>query len=450
MPARTGALLTGLVLLFALSPVRAAAQDAAQLYVEACDAGDMIACNVFGLMLETGEGVPQDLPRAADFYQQACQGGELVGCTNAGLLHLTGSGVDPDAARAAGLFRVACEGGELLGCNLLRDLEDAASDEPTERYDKVGRVGDAETGEPLSEVLLEVVGTGMQSVSEPSGEVTFRGLAEGTHRVRAQKLGYRDIEGVFEVPGDPRFFVLMTPADVADPNEPGRIVGRVSDGFSGWLANVEITVLDQPSAGVISNRDGRFTVREVEPGLVDVRFARLGYAPRSVTLVVQPGRTVEVAATMFVEPIELEPIQVTVRSSFLEQSGFYARAGRGVGTHFTAFDIERLVPQTLADVLQGRVPGLRIQYGAYQTVLTNDTTPTTGPASSSVARAVSSRSNCPLTVYVDGRREMLEVDLNYWTPQDLEAIEVYTGVDTPAQYAGNLCGVILLWTRRGA
>ncbi len=448
MRERTATPLAGILLLFALATPGASAQDTVLLYEEACDGGDFIACNVFGLMLETGEGVPTDLARAARLYQRACEGGELIGCTNIGLLHMTGLGVPVDTALATGLFQVACEGGEDLGCNLFRAFEDADVVDPAERFDKTGRVGDAVSGQPLAGALLELVGRGVQAITDRNGSAEFVGLAAGTYRVKAQRLGYQDSEGIIQVPGGPRFLVLMTRDDVADPGEPGRIVGRVSEGPNNWLSNVEVAVLDQPFAHTLTNRDGRFTMREVEPGLLDVRFSRLGYAPRSVKIVVQPGRTVEVAATMFVEPIELDPIQVTARSSFLERTGFYRRAESGSGTHITAQQIEQLVPQRLSHVLQNRVPGLRIQYGAYGPPPT-DTVPFSGPASSAVARPMSRRSNCALTVYVDGRQEMMEVDLDHWLPEELEAIEVYTGIDTPAEFATNYCGVILLWTRRG-
>ena len=55
---------------------------------------------------------------------------------------------------------------------------------------------------------------------------------------------------------------------------------------------------------------------------------------------------------------------------------------------------------------------------------------------------------CVLSVYVDGRLETLDPDLDQIPPEQLEAIEVYIGIDMPVQYALNPCGVILLWTRR--
>ena len=134
-----------LVALIGLLPRAGASQATERLYVEACEAGDLIACNVFGLMYETGDGVPRDLSRAASLYEMACEGGELVGCTNLGLMYAVGAGVTLSVARAAGLYQVACEGGERLACSLRAD---------SERFARFGRVGDAETERPLSQAIV--------------------------------------------------------------------------------------------------------------------------------------------------------------------------------------------------------------------------------------------------------------------------------------------------------
>ena len=89
-----------LVALIGLLPRAGASQTTERLYVEACEAGDLIACNVFGLMYETGDGVPRDLSRAASLYEMACEGGELVGCTNLGLMYADRRGVPQDDVTA--------------------------------------------------------------------------------------------------------------------------------------------------------------------------------------------------------------------------------------------------------------------------------------------------------------------------------------------------------------
>ena len=443
-PPRRGASLCALSLvasiLFGL-PTPVSAQATERLYQEACDGGDMVACNVFGLMLETGEGVDRDIERAASFYQRACEGGELVGCTNVGLLYVAGAGVPQDTASAGGFFRIACEGGEQLGCTLLRSLEDVSRPVAMERHEKAGRVGDALSGRPLSEAVVELPEIGQRDVSDSDGRILFRGVPTGVHAVRVERLAYEPLFGTVEVPGRPDFLMLMTPAEATDPRASGQVVGRVFETGERALSNVDVSVIGQERANTLSNAQGRFTIRDVQPGLVRVRFARLGYAPRTATLVVQPGRTAEILATMAVEPIELEPVEVTVRSLDLERDGFYARAARGWGTHFTPGDLERIRPIEVSDLFRGRVPGISV-------VRVRD--PSWGYVTRIVSRRGSSftRGPCVLAVYLDGA-PMMDADIDFLPADALAAAEVYHGPGTPLQFGANGCGAVVLWTRRG-
>ncbi len=80
---------------------------------------------------------------------------------------------------------------------------------------------------------------------------------------------------------------------------------------------MEVTVLSPARAGTVTDGRGRFDLRDLEPGLMELQLTHLGYAPRTTTLIVQAGRTVEINASMSAQPIELEPIEVTVRSAYL-------------------------------------------------------------------------------------------------------------------------------------
>ena len=103
------------VLLLGLLPRPVASQDTERLYQQACDDGDLVACNIFGLLYESGESVPQDPARAVVLFQRACEGGLLAGCTNLGSTYEVGAGVTQDLGRAVGLYQIACEGGEMVG-----------------------------------------------------------------------------------------------------------------------------------------------------------------------------------------------------------------------------------------------------------------------------------------------------------------------------------------------
>jgi hypothetical protein len=334
---------------------------------------------------------------------------------------------------------VACEGGELLACDLLAEAGQRRASDTSARFFKSGRIADTETGTALSEAVIEVPALGIRVVSDMEGRFELGRLPAGQHLLRAERFGYEVVQGRLEVPGNAEFLVLLSQANMVDPREPGRIEGQVTHGGSQGLADVEVTVLGQTRAGTLSNQQGRFALRDVQPGLVEVRFVRLGYAPRTATLIVQPGRTSEIATTMSTEPIELEAIQVTVRSSMLERNGFYRRAQRGFGRQLSRLDLDNVNPIRVSDVVR-RLPGVRLEVD-----------PRYPNRLFAVSRRASSFSlgPCTLGVYIDGVR-MSDSDLNQISPDWLEAIEVYQGPGTPPEYAGQRdpCGVVLLWTQR--
>jgi hypothetical protein len=427
-----------LVAVLVVMPGVAESQVIERLYEQACADGDWIACNIFGLMHEHGDGASQDPRRAASLYRRACEGGLLVGCTNLALMYEAGAGVAQDSDRAAGLYRVACEGGELLACDLVATVEQAGAVTELQRFAKAGRVGDAETGVALSEAIIEVPSLGVKAISGPDGRFALGRLPPGRYTLRAERFGYEAVHGELPVPGNAEVMILLTRAPLDDPRAPGRIEGRVTGGGSQGLSNVEIQVLGQPRASTLTNQQGRFVLRDIQPGLAEVRFTLLGYAPRTATLLVQPGRTAEIAAAMATEPIELEPIQVSVRSSFLDRNGFYRRMNRGSGHQMSRLDLDNINPVLVSDAVE-RVPGVRLQVD---------------PLDPNRRFAVSRRASsfalgaCVLGVYVDGVR-MADLDLNQLPQEWLEGMEVYVGVGTPVQYKGrDPCGVVLFWTHR--
>jgi hypothetical protein len=308
-----------------------------------------------------------------------------------------------------------------------------------ERYVKSGRVRDAETGTALADAIVEVPELGVRAVSDATGSFSVLGLPGGRYRLSAERAGYDVLEGELEVPGRPQFVVLLTPSEGIDARASGQIVGLVTEEGDVGLGNVDVVVVGRESARTLTNQQGRFAIRDVPPGLVSLRFARIGYVPRTATVIVQPEATVEVGATLPVEPIQFEAIEVSVRSRNLEQSGFYERAEAGPGTHFRPSDLAELQPVVLSDALRARVPGVRVE----QDIVGGR------------ARLVSRRSfsvsqgECPLMVVVDGLK-LDPWDLDLFPPEAIEAIEVYQGIEAPVQYQyeGDACGVVLIWTRR--
>jgi TPR repeat protein len=448
---------------------------ALELFTRACDGGELVSCVNLGVGYEVGDGAAQDLGAAFVLYEHACDRGEMLGCVNLGSLYRTGRGVAPDARTAASLYRRACEGGEALGCFNLgtsyeggvgvpqdvvsavaffqrsceagleigcRRLPTGARD-VNERRDSgmvatVGRVADAETEELLQDAIVDLPELGIRLRSDENGRVDVPNLPAGRHLIRAEAVGYAVTEGYLRVPGEADFLVLLEPALVSDPGARGRIVGRVTDERGLGLANVDITILNRVAGGTLSNQRGRFLLEGVAPGLAEVRFERLGYEPRTQLIVVQPGRTLDVLVAMSTEPIPLDPIQVVaVRSDYLERSGFYERSLRTWGAQFGPAEIESLLPEQLSDLVR-RVNGIVLEGGR---------------GVGAPVRVMSfRRENCQLDIYVDGVRRLSDYNLNEIPPQQVEAVEVYQGLDVPIEFqrvSQTGCGVVLIWTKRG-
>jgi hypothetical protein len=276
---------------------------------------------------------------------------------------------------------------------------------------------------------VEVQGLGIRVVSDDDGRVSLGRLPAGTHGIVVEGFGYEAVSGEIDVPGNAEFVVMLPRASVSDPLDTGRILGRVSNENGGGLSTVDVVIVGNPSARTVSNPAGRFELRDVTPGLVEVRLSLLGYATRTTLVVLQPGATVELAATMSERAIELEPIEVVVRSGYLDRSGFYRREREGWGSHFGPEDIARIDPFSAADLIRYRVPGVQVRTG--------------GPA---ISRRGSFFSGpCALGVFVDGVP-------SWWSLDDipvewLDAVEVYHGIGTPIQYT-NGCGAVLIWTKR--
>jgi hypothetical protein len=93
--------------------------DAKSLFNQACNGGEMKACNYLGYLYAQGLGGPHDRKKAQDVYQRACEQGTLSSCASLGSLYQDAG--DGDNARK--YFQKACDGGVSEGCDLLRRLQ---------------------------------------------------------------------------------------------------------------------------------------------------------------------------------------------------------------------------------------------------------------------------------------------------------------------------------------
>jgi hypothetical protein len=199
----------------------------------------------------------------------------------------------------------------------------------------------------------------------------------------------------------------------------------------------------------ITDEWGQFSFSARGSGPVRLRAERLGYrATTSPPLHFDGYQVYSLELRLDVEAVLLAPLEVVTRAHSAGSptlAGFHQRRQTGVGWYMTREQIEQRKASRLSDIL-AMVPGV------------------------SVRRSIvyMRRPNCPAQVFVDGfhinrspplprggrlsTTEMFPID-QVVQPGAVEGIEVYQGLSrVPAEFLSPeaACGVVAIWTRRGA
>jgi hypothetical protein len=221
-----------------------------------------------------------------------------------------------------------------------------------------------------------------------------------------------------------------------DPDAAGRIIGQITDEETGnAIEGALVSILGRGEA--ITDGNGRFQFPDLLPGLAEVRVEMLGYAERADPVTIHSGRTTALQIKMAVDAIALAPIEVEVRSRFLELRGVYDRMERGVSSHLiTRQEIERNPSVLLSEHLDA-IAGIQVN-------------------KQGLRRIVTARGNCELQIWVDGIQWGDDasggINIDQIPPEWIEIAEIYNGTSAlPAEYIrGGHCGAMLIWTRQGA
>lgn len=262
-------------------------------------------------------------------------------------------------------------------------------------------------------------------------------------------------------PGPPAgwdFEIEARPGSTAGNSRvPGRIVGRVTDRRSGRPVEAATVTIEPASGAELSDGSGRFSIEGLVPGVYRVGIRHLAYEPLEQLVNVPGDQTVEIRFELSADPIELEPLVVTVlRERRLETQGFYERKEIaekvGNGIFLTREDIRRANPVRVSHLL-GQLPGIQLECSgmgyACRIKMTGG-----NPSLGSRAESGCINSN----VYVDGVRVLRDNQAspepldNFVIPSEVAAIEVYRGPsEIPAEFGGSTgrCGAIVIWTGNG-
>jgi hypothetical protein len=219
-----------------------------------------------------------------------------------------------------------------------------------------------------------------------------------------------------------------------------------------FVPNASIVLLGElgDTAAIGSTDDnGAFVVGSVEWGTFVLSVVRLGFNPHvDGPLRLTPGDTVDVSYQLSPLAVRMDPVVVETAATVLhlQRAGFYHRQRLGFGHHIEPSRIEsrRNAAQDIADLMVG-LPGVQVVYpraGAFGKSIKLTGMP-------SIATSCSS----PL-FFLDGIRVLASGNLEeIIRPEEVQAIEIFRRPsEIPAQYGGpdSGCGVILIWTRRGA
>ena len=95
---------------------------------------------------------------------------------------------------------------------------------------------------------------------------------------------------------------------------PGAISGVIRDATTRQgISDVEVRLVNTEYRG-ITDGTGHFRIREVPPGAYAMNVRHLAYGERNDPISVEDGKEMQVELDMSTEPIELDPIVVSVRS----------------------------------------------------------------------------------------------------------------------------------------
>jgi hypothetical protein len=205
-------------------------------------------------------------------------------------------------------------------------------------------------------------------------------------------------------------FVLAAPLAAQTTRATAVILGTVADTGLRAIGGANVSFAGT-SLRVSADSSGRFQIVHVPAGRFVMIARNIGYRPTTSLVDVRDGDTLRLAFTL--EPTtaqELATVVVTERQLSMKLREFEDRRKLGFGEFFTTADLEKMNAVGISDVLR-RTKSVRIR---------NDT-----------AHSAREVGPCPLAIYIDGIPIGSE-KLDYLpSPNEMAAVEVYSGANVP-------------------
>lgn len=254
------------------------------------------------------------------------------------------------------------------------------------------------------------------------------------HRVRLQAVAARTL-----------FVLSFALLPIQQLRAQGTITGRVTSEANLPLAGAQILAVGA-TATATTNDDGRYTLKNVRPGAIDVQVMRVGFKSEKQRVTVATGASVEANFRLARAVIELTEVVTTA-------TGPQRRTELGNAIS-TLGDVAKRVEETpvsdITGLMTAKSPGVIIL-----------PSPVLGGAPTPRIRGISSisLSNEPIWV-VDGVRYITNSTssaganaaslLNNLSPEEIQDIEIVKGPSAATLYGTNAAnGVIVVTTRKG-
>lgn len=197
-------------------------------------------------------------------------------------------------------------------------------------------------------------------------------------------------------------------------------------------AAIRLIAQDRSEVARLTDDRGHASFTELVPGRYVIVIERLGYGEARASLNLRVSSLTTVTAELVPEVLQLEPIIVSTTRRGADMGGFYERRRLGFGYFITMADLETK-PSHVSSLFR-TIPGVQVTSG------------TRLPGGGHL----SMRGGCRPDLVLDGMPlrpvEGLAID-DYMTPNEIEAIEVYHGIETPIRFGNSSCGAVVVWTR---
>jgi hypothetical protein len=212
-----------------------------------------------------------------------------------------------------------------------------------------------------------------------------------------------------------------------------KLLGTVTDTGGVGLSRAEVWVIARSTQRTIADDSGKFELRDLPAGAITLGVRRLGYESATFSTTLKPGKTHRATFPLTPSAHTLSEVKVQdTTSSWL--SVFEERRAMHRGTFITRSEFEKENLRVASDILR-RVPGVQVVPTRYGTAVVMN-------------RGAGTR-RCLPQLYV--HQTPYSGNFDDFTPDDIEAIEVYVGIsEIPPDLVTmgrSICAAIVIWTR---